>query len=511
MHNNYYFIKRLSSELKLIIAGKKLQDCYSQEKDDLIFVFSAGLVIRCHFTRQFSCLSFPETPNRAKRNTVNLFQDLIGLEVMDLVQHENERSFRLHFSDSYVLLFKLHGNNSNLILYRNETLISMFKNSLKNDAEILYKELNRPIQQDSQSVQENGIDVTFPTFGKDIREQLRERVSDDNDDNLWHHIETILAELQNSVFYVYRGKKGVKLSLFRPDCDYDEYSSPMEAITAFFADAISGIGFDREQGQLLNSLSSKIKRTKSYISKVERQLKKVQNSTNYKVWGDNLMANLYTISKGKSSVTLNNVYDGEPITIKINPRLSIQDNAERLYKKYKNQHIEINNLQNSLKRKKKELSRYLETEKEIKAGTRIRDLRKIVKDVGLDVAGSPQQLQESKPYWEKEMMGFRILVGKNAKANDEMLRNYSRKNDLWLHAKDVPGSHVLIMHRPNQNFPKPVIERAASWAAWYSKRKNDTLCPVICTPRKFVRKRKGDPPGAVVVEKEEILLVSPLN
>ncbi|MEQ8810389.1 MAG: hypothetical protein RIE59_15060, partial [Imperialibacter sp.] len=77
------------------------------------------------------------------------------------------------------------------------------------------------------------------------------------------------------------------------------------------------------------------------------------------------------------------------------------------------------------------------------------------------------------------------------------------------HAKDVPGSHVVLKWRAGQNFPKPVIEQAAALAAYYSKRKTDTLCPVIFTPKKWVRKPKGAHPGAVIVEREEVIMVEP--
>ena len=100
-------------------------------------------------------------------------------------------------------------------------------------------------------------------------------------------------------------------------------------------------------------------------------------------------------------------------------------------------------------------------------------------------------------------------MGRNAQANDELTLKYGYKEDLWLHAKDVAGSHVLIKHQSGKNFPKDVIERAAQLAAYHSKRKTDTLCPVVVVPRKFVRKRKGDPAGAVMVDREEVIMVEP--
>jgi predicted ribosome quality control (RQC) complex YloA/Tae2 family protein len=68
---------------------------------------------------------------------------------------------------------------------------------------------------------------------------------------------------------------------------------------------------------------------------------------------------------------------------------------------------------------------------------------------------------------------------------------------------------VLIKHQAGKTFPKDVIEHAASIAAFFSKRKTESLCAVIVTPKKFVRKRKGDPAGAVIVDREEVILVEP--
>jgi predicted ribosome quality control (RQC) complex YloA/Tae2 family protein len=126
------------------------------------------------------------------------------------------------------------------------------------------------------------------------------------------------------------------------------------------------------------------------------------------------------------------------------------------------------------------------------------------------LASTTKKKQEAPaPYREFEFNGYKIWVGKSAEGNDTLTLRYGYKEDLWLHAKDVAGSHVLIKHQSGKNFPKDVIERGAQLAAFFSKRKNETLCPVSVTPRKYVRKRKGDPAGAVVVEREEVVMVVP--
>ena len=119
------------------------------------------------------------------------------------------------------------------------------------------------------------------------------------------------------------------------------------------------------------------------------------------------------------------------------------------------------------------------------------------------------QVEERVPYKRFETEGFTILVGKGARENDELTLKYAKKDDLWLHAKDVTGSHVVLKHQSNKPFPSQVIDKAAQLAAFYSKRKTDSLCPVIVTPKKYIRKPKGLPPGMVHVDKEETILVSP--
>jgi predicted ribosome quality control (RQC) complex YloA/Tae2 family protein len=101
------------------------------------------------------------------------------------------------------------------------------------------------------------------------------------------------------------------------------------------------------------------------------------------------------------------------------------------------------------------------------------------------------------------------LVGKSASNNDELTLKVAQKNDLWLHAKGVSGSHVVIKNQNNKPFPNEVIHYAAQLAAYYSKSKGSAMVPVIFTPKKFVRKPKGANPGQVFVEKEELILVEP--
>jgi predicted ribosome quality control (RQC) complex YloA/Tae2 family protein len=219
------------------------------------------------------------------------------------------------------------------------------------------------------------------------------------------------------------------------------------------------------------------------------------------------MANLNTVPTGATTVQLPNFYNGQAEEIKLKAELSPQKNAALFYKKAKNQAIEIEFLTQSLKSKENELQSLSDLINSIEQARDLKSLRSIVKDLNVDKTQGKET--SVTPFHKFEHKGFRILVGKNALNNDLLTLKHATKDDLWLHAKDVAGSHVVIKHQPGKKFPKDVIERAAQLAAYNSKRKTESLCPVIFTPKKFVRKRKGDPAGAMVVEKEEVIMVVP--
>jgi predicted ribosome quality control (RQC) complex YloA/Tae2 family protein len=139
----------------------------------------------------------------------------------------------------------------------------------------------------------------------------------------------------------------------------------------------------------------------------------------------------------------------------------------------------------------------------------LKELRKYVKHQGLTGDTGANDLTVDQLFKEVNLDGFRILIGRNARNNDLLTQRFAYKEDLWLHARDVSGSHVLIKYRPGKSFPRNVIERAAELAAWYSRRRTDSLCPVTVTPRKFVRKPKGLAEGQVLIEKESVVMVVP--
>lgn len=512
MHNNFYFLRQLSKALGEKLSGYSVVSCFSQNKNELVIELnnrSESFLIKAHLQPSFSCLSFPTTFHRAKKNSVDLFQELILKQFVGITQFENERSFALNFTKNISLIFKLHGNRSNILLVQDNSVIRIFNNQFPEDQKIDIDSLNKKIDFSETYFWQNQDKLlqTYFTLGKPVWQYLEEHnFSAKEGKEKWKLFLNTIHELESPRFYLVRQLTKIKLHLLPSTEGIKTLIDPIEAVNEFFLQFTTHEALQQEQHRLAKTFSTKIMACESYIEKNSLKLREVEQHSHYKLWADLLMANLHQLTKGSERVILQD-FNQNSISIKLKPDLSIQKNAEIYYRKSKNQEIEINKLKESIEQKQRELSEAkaqlnlvlkTETLKEVRAIFPIRAKK-----------STTRKTEEKISFHVVEFKGFQIWIGKNANNNDELTQKHAYKEDLWLHAKDVAGSHVVIKHQANRPFPKEVIERAAELAAYNSKRKTETLCPVVYTPKKFVRKRKGDPPGTVIVEKENVIMVTP--
>lgn len=503
MHNNYYFLNQLSKQLNQTLTGFTLVSCFSQNKDELVLEFynsKQSFLIKASLQSDFCCLSFPDRFTRAKKNSVELFTEITLKQVKQVRQFENERCFAIELEGDYALLFKMHGNRANVVLFQNDVAIKLFRSHLKTDLNITLADLNRELDFSEAAFTKHRNDLAgyYITLGSLAWEYWNAQTS-----QRWPDFLKLIHELESKQYFIVEKSGKLHLSLIRVGTVLEQFDNPIAVINSFFIQYVSQAAFRAQQREHLKTLNDQIKAGQNYIQKNTQKLNELQQDTHYQLWGDLLMANLHALAPGLKHVTLTSFYDNQPIAIKLKPELSPQKNAEVFYRKAKNQQLEIDQLQKAIHLKTTELEKLNARRSEVEHSTELKALQKLKPEK------SPKQKAAVLPYHEFEYKGFRIWVGRNAEANDELTLKHAYKEDLWLHAKDVAGSHVVIKHQAGKNFPKDVIERAAQLAAYNSKRKTDSLCPVVVTSKKFVRKRKGDPAGAVVVEKENVIMVEP--
>ncbi len=457
----------------------------------------------------FSCLSFPSEFNRASKNSVDLFPLTILREVTAVTQFENERSFAIHLDNAHSLIFKMHSNRANILLTKVDEVIEIFRNQFRADLNLKPSELNRSIDFSEQALFDSRetLPQRYFTFGKEVWRHLVDNGFEEiSIKEQWQLLNETLAYLKEPQYFISKLQGKIKFSLFKNEPALKSFTDPIEAINDFFHLYVSNLGLDREQSAALRKLKTLVASCDNYIQKNRNKLKEIEHDTLHKLWADLLMANLGKVERGTTHVSLPNFTGTEQIEIKLKPELSAQKNAEIFYRKSKNKEIEISKLRNSIAQKTKERDSTLRLIRDVEAAASLKELRGIYKSKAVK---SAHIAEEKLPYHIFEHHGFQIWVGKNAVANDQLTLKHSHKDDLWLHAKDVSGSHVIVKQKSGTKFPKEVIERAAELAAYNSKRKNESLCPVVFTLKKFVRKRKGDPAGMVVVEREEVIMVRP--
>jgi predicted ribosome quality control (RQC) complex YloA/Tae2 family protein len=381
---------------------------------------------------------------------------------------------------------------------------------LSSDFEITPEKLNQSVDFSRDNFLKNisSLRSTYFTFGKIVWNYLEERdFSRSEPEVQWQLFQQTLQMLEKPKYYLIEKHRKLALSLIPIGEIIKECFQPIEALNEFNEQLTYGQAFTQEKGRVLHQLHTKLKGNENYVSKNLQKLSELINDHHYQLWGDLIMANLNKVTMGVEKIQLPSFYDDTKVEIKLKKELNPQRNAEVFYRKAKNQQIEINKLKEAIGQKKGEIEKLRELIELCERAEELKAIKKIISDTGL---GEKEQRQVvNLPFHEFEFKGFKILVGKNAESNDKLTLKYSHKDDLWLHAKDVAGSHVLIKYQSGKNFPKDVIECAAGLAAYNSKRKNESLCPVAVTQKKYVRKRKGDPPGMVVVEKEDVILVEP--
>ena len=507
MHNNYHFLKVLSKQLREELIGYKIGEVFSQSKNELIISFyqrEKQAFLKAHLSPEFCCLSFPETFKRARRNSVDLFQEVIDRNVDEIVQIENDRSFFIEIEGDYRMLFKMHGNRSNIILLHKQKATELFKSNLKQDKNIQIDSLKKTVVLNAKELEKHEGDYKklVPTLGKAFQPYFKTKnYSQVALSDQFQILKELLDYLQDPHFYLHFDSAGLpQLSLVRLDENDVRYDSPKKILNEFFSSYISNTTLQKGKSKLRNSINLQIKKIDAYIKNTTDKLHRLQHTASYQHVGDLIMANLHEIKPFISECLLIDFYTQEKIKVALKKNLSPQANAENYYRKAKKQKIELETLSTNIEAKKRQKKDLMD---ELAALELSKDLKRFQKESKVLTKAI------SAPYRMVAIMGHEVLIGKNAAKNELLTFKIAKKDDLFLHAKDAAGSHVIVRKKGNQNFPKLVIEQAASIAAFYSKNKNESLCSVLYTPKKYVRKAKGAPPGSVIVEKEKVILAKP--
>lgn len=286
-----------------------------------------------------------------------------------------------------------------------------------------------------------------------------------------------------------------------------------EGLNAYFKTTITSNVISEKKKSLLKYVDSQIKKFKKIEKNIKVDLKKNENFENYKNIGDILAANMHQIKYGMKKVTVFDFYNNQEITINLDPLLSPNDNLNFYYNKYNKGKRTISALNLRFCDIQNEIKYFEEIKMFIEKENDFIGIEEIENELNLSDNGNKIKnkikLNKTK---KRELLsfdykGFQIFVGRNNKENEEISFSKGQPNDIWMHIKDIPGSHVLIL-RNNQELPEDVLIYAANLACEYSKAKKGDKVTVDYCERKFIKKIKNSKPGNVTYTNFHSLLIN---
>lgn len=263
---------------------------------------------------------------------------------------------------------------------------------------------------------------------------------------------------------------------------------------------------------MLKLIKSRAERTARKLELRKKELADCADRENLRVCGDIVNANIYRLEKGMTSAVLDDFYTGEQRKIALDARLTPAQNAQKYYSEYRKLCTAEKMLTGLIAEGKSEFSYYeslLDSVTRAKTDGELTEIKRELAEQGL-IRGEKTlaKPKKSEPLKFRSSDGFTILVGKNNKQNDELTLKTSKASDIWLHVKDIAGSHVIIKTE-GKTPPERTIVEAARLAAYHSKAKNGSGVPVDYTAVKFVKKPAGARPGMVIFTDNRTLYVTP--
>ncbi|MFY9393425.1 MAG: NFACT RNA binding domain-containing protein [Halanaerobiales bacterium] len=291
-----------------------------------------------------------------------------------------------------------------------------------------------------------------------------------------------------------------------------------ELLDFYYEKGIKEKELDKKKKELTtvaeNFLNKNHRKRDSFLQELEVG----KNAEEFKKSGELILANIYQLKKGLLEAELIDYYDPEQrkITIKLDPQLSPADNAQRYFKRYHKARKSIKYIEAQLMKLKEE-GEYLENVLlNIEQAETFKELEEIKDELILEDYIKIRKKRRTKgkervlpPHKFISSTGHEILVGRNNRQNDNLSRKIARSYDLWLHVKELPGSHVIIRRKDKKEFPEETIKEAAILAAYYSKGRYSENVAIDYTLAKNLRKPKGAKPGLVHYENYQTIYITP--
>ena len=365
----------------------------------------------------------------------------------------------------------------------------------------------------------NTIDGLSPTLAKEI-------IARRTDSGLWAAYREVIAAFDPNVAspqLLMAGDTPVTAAALElrqfPETTPEHFPTMNTALAAYYTAITLQEQIASERRTLEQAISRQAELLQRKADALQADLARAEQAEEYRIQGELLLANLHLLTRGQAQVTLQNYYspDMETVTLALDPELSPSENAQRCFKRYTKAKRGRSRIQQLLSDVEADQETLLSYVPRVEAADSLIALQKLRTEFVANgylketQRGKRKQAVSDGPFRRyTSTHGFQIYVGRNSQANDLLLRQIAKPRDMWLHAKQIHGSHVIIRNPENrQDIPMPTLLQAAQLAAYYSKAHHASHVPVDYTWARYVVKRKGNAAGYVHYTREKTLYVDP--
>ena len=291
------------------------------------------------------------------------------------------------------------------------------------------------------------------------------------------------------------------------------FSSLSQLLDVFYKDKAERDRVKQQASELIRRVENELQKNRQKLKKQEKELLATENAEEFRQKGELLTTFLHQVPNDQDQVVLDNYYTNQPITISLDKALTPNQNAQKYFKRYQKLKEAVKYLTELIEETKATIL-YLESVETVlnQAGLdEIAEIREELIQTGFIRRRQREKIQKRKKpekYLASDGKTI-ILVGRNNLQNEELTFKIARKEELWFHAKDIPGSHVVISG--NLNPSDEVKTDAAELAAYYSKGRLSNLVQVDMIEVKKLNKPTGGKPGFVTYTGQKTLRVTPVS
>ncbi|MFZ0750279.1 MAG: NFACT RNA binding domain-containing protein, partial [Pyrinomonadaceae bacterium] len=292
--------------------------------------------------------------------------------------------------------------------------------------------------------------------------------------------------------------------------DLGDRESLSEVLDQRYTSLEESRGLEAQLASARAELQKEISRRRKLLKKLERDLEDHSGAEQHKQIGDLLLANVATAKRVGGRLKVTDYFaDGAPeIEIEVDEKLTVPEEASRrfeLYSRSKRARVQI---ASRLKQVKAELAEFevKRAQLETSPGT-FADSASVASETKTKAKSRETRVPGARRYLSSD--GYEILVGRAARDNDNLTFKIAKPNDLWLHAADYPGSHVIVRNPTRKEIPHRTLIEAAQLAAYFSQTSKDAKVDVHYTERKFLSKPKGSAAGLVRMSRFKNIVVKP--